>query len=104
MCRKGVFPVGNGKTELASASMVVIYCIKLYRTGAKRYNGILMSLLLLVAETKKKTWKTPTPCFKSKYILEKIFRTKIEKCSKTGQGKKSLIFTFACFLTTITKV
>ena len=29
---------------------------------------------------------------------------KIEKSSKTGQGKKSLITTFACFLTAIAKV
>ena len=32
--------------------MVVTYYIKLFRTGADRYNGILMSLLLLVAEKK----------------------------------------------------
>ena len=31
--------------------MVVTYYIKLFRTGADRHNGILMSLLLLVAET-----------------------------------------------------
>ena len=31
--------------------MVVTYYIKLFRTGAERHNGILMSLLLLVAET-----------------------------------------------------
>ena len=29
---------------------------------------------------------------------------KIEKFSKTGQDKKTLIFTFACFFTAITKV
>ena len=33
--------------------MVVTYYIKLFRTGADRHNGILMSLLLLVAETIK---------------------------------------------------
>ena len=33
------------------ASMVVTYYIKLFRTGADRHNSILMSLLLLVAET-----------------------------------------------------
>ena len=33
--------------------MVVTYYIKLFRTGADRHNGILMSLLLLVAETKR---------------------------------------------------
>ena len=31
--------------------MVVTYYIKLFRTGADRHNSILMSLLLLVAET-----------------------------------------------------
>ena len=31
--------------------MVVTYYIKLFRTGANRHNGILMSLLLLDAET-----------------------------------------------------
>ena len=31
--------------------MVVTYYIKLFRTEADRYNGILMSLLFLVAET-----------------------------------------------------
>ena len=39
--------------------MVIAYYIKLFRTGADRHNGILMSLLLLVAETiKVKTDKT----------------------------------------------
>ena len=33
------------------APMVVTYYIKLFRMGADRHNGILMSLLLLVAET-----------------------------------------------------
>ena len=32
--------------------MVVTYYIKLFRTGADKHNGILMSLFLLVAETK----------------------------------------------------
>ena len=31
--------------------MVVTYDIKLFRTGADRDNGILISLLLIVAET-----------------------------------------------------
>ena len=35
---------------LLRAPMVVTYYIKLFRTGADRHNGILMSLLLLVAE------------------------------------------------------
>ena len=33
-------------------SMVVTNYIKLFRAGADRHTGILMSLLLLVAETK----------------------------------------------------
>ena len=48
---KIVFTNWNAKIELLRASMVVTYYIKLFRTGANRYNGILMSLLLLVAET-----------------------------------------------------
>ena len=49
---KRIFPLGNGKVALLRASMVVTYYIKLFRTGADRHNGILMSHLLLVAETK----------------------------------------------------
>ena len=37
--------------------MVVTYYIKLFRTGADRHNGVLISLLLLVAET------TNTSCY-----------------------------------------
>ena len=37
--------------------MVVTYYIKLFRTGADRHNGILMSLLHLVAETINKIKK-----------------------------------------------
>ena len=33
--------------------MVITYYIKLFRTGANRHNGILISLLLLVTETKR---------------------------------------------------
>ena len=43
----------NAKIALLHASMVITYYIKLFRTGADRYNGILMSLLLAVAETIK---------------------------------------------------
>ena len=43
------------KRILLRASMVVTYYIKPFRTGgADKHNGILMSLLLLVAETKNK--------------------------------------------------
>ena len=43
----------NAKIALLHASMVITYYIKLFRTGADRCNGILMSLLLAVAETIK---------------------------------------------------
>ena len=49
---KRIFPLENGKVALLRVSMVVTYYIKLFRTGADRHNGILMSHLLLVAETK----------------------------------------------------
>ena len=41
----------NAKIALLRASMVVTYYIKLFWAWANRHNGILMSLLLLVAET-----------------------------------------------------
>ena len=46
-----VFPIKNGKTALLYASMAVTYYVKLFRTGTDRHYGILMSFLLLVAET-----------------------------------------------------
>ena len=45
------YPVEHGKIALVRVSMVVTYYIKLFRTGADRHNGILMSLLLLVQKT-----------------------------------------------------
>ena len=50
VCKIG-FTNWNAKIALLRASMVVTYYIKLFRTGSDRHNGILMSLLLLVAET-----------------------------------------------------
>ena len=50
VCEIG-FTNWNAKIALLCASMVVIYYIKLFRTGADRHNGVLMSLLLLVTET-----------------------------------------------------
>ena len=47
---KREFPVENRKIALVRSSMVVTYYIKLFRKGTNRYNGILMSLLLLVTE------------------------------------------------------
>ena len=52
ICPKRVFPVDNGKIALERALMVVAYYIKLFCTEADRRNGILMSLLLLVADNK----------------------------------------------------
>ena len=40
----------NSKMALLRASMVTTYYIKLFGTGADKHNGILMCLLLLVAE------------------------------------------------------
>ena len=51
ICPKRVFLVENAKIAIARASMVIIYYIKLFRTGTDRHNGILMSLLLLVPDT-----------------------------------------------------
>ena len=50
VCKIG-FTNWNARIALLRASMVVTFYIKLFRTGADRHNGILMSLLLLVAET-----------------------------------------------------
>ena len=50
VCKIG-FTNWNSKIALLRAFMVVTYYVKLLRTGADRHNGILMSLVLLVAET-----------------------------------------------------
>ena len=50
MCPIRVFPIENGKIALVRAR-VVTYYIKLFRSGADRHNGFLISLLLLVVET-----------------------------------------------------
>ena len=50
VCKIG-FTNWTAKISLLRASMVVPCYIKLFRTGADRHNGILMYLLLLVAET-----------------------------------------------------
>ena len=51
MVSKIGFANWNEKMTLLHASVVVTYYIKLFRTGADRHNGILMSVLL-IAETK----------------------------------------------------
>ena len=50
-----IFPVGNGKTALVRASMVVTYYNKIFHAGADRHNGILMSLLILVSDARTKS-------------------------------------------------
>ena len=51
VCKIG-FTNWNAKIALLRASMVVTYYIKHFQTAADRHNSILMSLLLIVAETK----------------------------------------------------
>ena len=50
VCKIG-FANWNTKIALLRASMVFTYYIKLFQTRADRHNSILISLLLLVAET-----------------------------------------------------
>ena len=50
---KTCFTNWNAKIAILCASMVVTYYAKLFRMGADRHNDILMSLLLLVTETKR---------------------------------------------------
>ena len=47
----------NAKIVNLRAFMVVTYYINLFRMGANKHNGILISLLFLVAETIKATTK-----------------------------------------------
>ena len=54
VCKTG-FTNWNAKIAFLGAFMVVTYYVKLFRTGADRRSGILISLLILVAETKTKT-------------------------------------------------
>ena len=51
MVSKIGFTNWDAKIALLRAFMDVTYYIKLFQMGADRRNGILMSLLLLVAET-----------------------------------------------------
>ena len=51
ICPNREFPVKNGKIALVRASMIATYYNKLFHKGAGRHNVILMSLVLLVAET-----------------------------------------------------
>ena len=47
------------KNHTCACSMIVTYYIKLFHTGTNRDNGMLMPLLLLVAEEKKSIWLQP---------------------------------------------
>ena len=49
---KSVSPAQNRKIAFSHAFMVITYYIKLFFTGADRHSCILMSFLLLAAETK----------------------------------------------------
>ena len=70
----------NAKIALFHVCMVVTYYIKLFRTWADRRHGILISLLLLVAET---TMTPESRCFRKTIlnrllrILKRIFNLKI---------------------------
>ena len=74
---KRVFPDENREIVLVRASVVVTYYIKLFRMGADRHNGILMSLLLLVAET----IKTPELCQR---LRSDVFILNFEQNSHVG--------------------
>ena len=64
--------VENGKIALVRASMIVTHYIKPFRREADRHNGILMSLLLLVAET-------TIDCKKSRIVLLQDVAKFVEK-------------------------
>ena len=51
--QKGYIRSKTKKVALLRASLDFTYYIKVFSTGADRHNGILMSLLLLVAKTKE---------------------------------------------------
>ena len=54
MCPKKEFPFKNEKIALVRASIVVTYCIRVFCMRPDRHIDILMSLVLLVRETKIK--------------------------------------------------
>ena len=68
VCKIG-FTKCNAKIALLRASMVVTYCIKLFQTGADRHDGILLSLLLLVAETNTNDFITVSFIQKGMYFV-----------------------------------
>ena len=94
---KRVFPIENWKNAPVRVSMVVNYYVKLFRTGADRFNGILMSLLLVVVETINylKSCKSGTLVFHKfltkiisskglKKLFKKVFKMLIHKLDGIG--------------------
>ena len=67
--QKGCF---RSKTEKSHFCMIVTYCIKLFQTAADRRNSILMSLLLLVAET---IITRPLPCSKENQEANQVYKS-----------------------------
>ena len=51
MPKKGTSDLKQKDRTFVCVQMIGTYYIKLFRTRAERHNGILMSLLLLIAET-----------------------------------------------------
>ena len=66
--------------------MIVTYYIKLFRMGADRHNGMLMSLLLLVAETLSAPILTETNPNQEGleilqiYFLSRVTQSKSSRC------------------------
>ena len=96
VCKIG-FTNWNANIAVLHASMVVTYYIKLFRTGSDRHNGILMSLLLLVAETiNTLIWKGMSNI----YYWEKLTFSKLQfsrkenlkKCANFGEQNGTSIF------------
>ena len=81
----------NAQIALLGASMVVTYYIKIFRTGVDRRNGILMSLLLLVAETIKIRELPPFGKFVTEVLIFRGSRSQI--FFKIGALKNFAIFT-----------
>ena len=61
-----ILHIQNGKIAVGRTSMVVTYYIRLFRKGGDRPNGILMFLLLLIAEIKQKQKKHFQICDREK--------------------------------------
>ena len=76
------FTKWNAKIAVLRASMDVTFYIKLFWTGSNRYNGILMTLLLLVAETTVLRNKTFEESWKRKGTFRNQARSSDEAFSR----------------------